>query len=339
MNGTIFLRSLAILLIIHSHSDAFYPIPQLATGGAIGNTIFFLLSSYGLYFSEQRNPRPFIPWITHRFTRIYPAVWIVLITMQIPTLFLSGDFIFDQVLEYIGLFLYPRWWFLRGLIIFYPISFFIIRGYNNRKLIIASAIGLFIYSFSYVNYLDLSSFIVEEPPFKVIFYFQIFLFGIVIARYKEKIHFRLFRDLLFLLLSVALLYSHKYLLLKEPAYLSYQFIQQIFLFPIGFYAYKASQSEFVCNYLMNIPIVSRIARSISGISLELYLVHLVIRPFFINFVNSDYGFPLNWLMFVGASFILSYIVHYLAGHLIKAITTSNSSLSKPIIEVDLPQTS
>ena len=336
MNGTILLRALAILLIIHSHSDAFYPISQLATGGAIGNTIFFILSSFGLYFSEQRNPRPFLEWLTHRFTRIYPAVWIVLLTMQIPTLFLSGEFIFDQTLDYIGLFFYPRWWFLRALLIFYPITFFILRGYSNRKLLVASAIGLGIYIFSYVNYLDLSIFIVEEPPFKVIFYFQIFLFGIVIARYNERIKVRPIRDFMILLFSVSLLYFHKYLLSKD-LHLSYQFVQQIFLFPIGFYTYKVSQSDFFCETLMNNSIISSIARSISSITLELYLVHLVIRPFFIDLVNPYYGFPLNWLMFVVSSFILSYIVHYLAGYIIAALTNNSHNTSKPAVEIRVPQ--
>lgn len=40
------LRAIAILLIFNSHIDAMYPYPQLGTGGALGNGIFFFLSGY-----------------------------------------------------------------------------------------------------------------------------------------------------------------------------------------------------------------------------------------------------------------------------------------------------
>ena len=42
------LRVAAILLVLNSHFDPLYPIPALATGGAAGNGLFFVLSGYCL---------------------------------------------------------------------------------------------------------------------------------------------------------------------------------------------------------------------------------------------------------------------------------------------------
>ena len=39
---------MATVLITLSHLDAFVPDPRIATGGAIGNSLFFFLSGYGL---------------------------------------------------------------------------------------------------------------------------------------------------------------------------------------------------------------------------------------------------------------------------------------------------
>ena len=56
-NDTSFIRVVAILLIVNSHLDAYYPISYLGTGTAIGNSLFFVLSSFGLSLVEKINAR------------------------------------------------------------------------------------------------------------------------------------------------------------------------------------------------------------------------------------------------------------------------------------------
>ena len=48
------LRILAVLLIVNSHLSLFYNYEYLATGGAIGNAIFFLISGIGLSYSLSK---------------------------------------------------------------------------------------------------------------------------------------------------------------------------------------------------------------------------------------------------------------------------------------------
>ena len=38
------LRVFAVFLVFNSHCDALYPVSALATGGAMGNALFFVIS-------------------------------------------------------------------------------------------------------------------------------------------------------------------------------------------------------------------------------------------------------------------------------------------------------
>ncbi len=82
------LRALAALLIANSHLEAFYPVRQLAADGLLGNSLFFLLSGYGLAMGSRdaTKLRPFARWFLRRVSRIYPALFVVVtVGIVIPT--------------------------------------------------------------------------------------------------------------------------------------------------------------------------------------------------------------------------------------------------------------
>jgi len=56
---TQFLRAIAILLVVNSHLDRYYPVSHLATGRAIGNSLFFFLSAFGIYLSQYKKQKCF----------------------------------------------------------------------------------------------------------------------------------------------------------------------------------------------------------------------------------------------------------------------------------------
>lgn len=67
------LKFLAVFLIINSHMDILYTNYKfLATGGAIGDTLFLFCSGYTLLLNKQ-NIR-FDNWYKRRINRIYPSV-------------------------------------------------------------------------------------------------------------------------------------------------------------------------------------------------------------------------------------------------------------------------
>lgn len=335
MSSTAFLRCLAILIIVNSHSEAFYPISQLATGGAIGNSLFFALSSFGLYFSEQKNPRPFVDWYTRRAVRIYPTIWVTLVVLLFPMLWYNGEFQFNNLLAYAGEFFYPnsRWWFLSALLVYYFFLYFIIKNYNHKKLTIAAIVGISLYAYAYLNFVDLSAWTVEDYlPFKFIFYFSVFLFGVYLAAKHNQITRSFGKDATLLCGFIVLMYGHKYLMTRGLPF-STQFMQQVLLFPIVYYFFKVSQSELISTKLMNLPVVSGVIRFIASITLEIYLVHILLLP---PFRQLALPFPVGWALFIATAFTLAVLIHYLTQQLV-SISTLGVQKS-PSVVVESPAT-
>ena len=75
------LRTIAIFLVTNSHLDHLYPLPQLGTGGSLGNAIFFMMSGYGLALSNREHGRSFPEWYWRRFARIYPSLFLVVLCL------------------------------------------------------------------------------------------------------------------------------------------------------------------------------------------------------------------------------------------------------------------
>jgi peptidoglycan/LPS O-acetylase OafA/YrhL len=307
-NDTNFLRFVAILLIINHHLHDYYPIRYFATGGAMGNALFFVLSSFGLFLSEKKNPKPFTAWYTQRIKRIYPTVWIVLVILTLPYKLYMNALDTDNILTFLGYFFYPPFWFLQLLMIFYLLIFPIIKRYST-KIIYYIIITLFVlYAFVYLNYIDLSIWSIEENIFlKCIFYFMIFLFGVYLADRRDKIRYSGLQDWGLLFLSVFLIYGHKFLMLKNMAS-SFQFIQQFLLLPFIYYFFKISRSGLVQKHIMGVPIISRIVNYISDMTLELYLVHLYVLIFILKL---NLLFPVNIILLLIVTFIISAFVKFL----------------------------
>src|SRR4030042_3345536 len=104
---TQFIRALGMILIINSHLDHYYPIPYIGTGGAIGNSIFFFLSAYGIYLSQKKNSKPFSEWFKGRISRIYPSMWIDLVFLKMPIIVSSGELNADYITIFMGQFFNP----------------------------------------------------------------------------------------------------------------------------------------------------------------------------------------------------------------------------------------
>ncbi len=77
------LRILAILLIVNSHLSAFYPTPKLAFGGHLGNSIFYLISGYGLALSFNKKPLTTVVWIKKRFVKLLIPIILILAIINI----------------------------------------------------------------------------------------------------------------------------------------------------------------------------------------------------------------------------------------------------------------
>ncbi len=66
----VFVRILAIVLIVNEHLSSFYPDPRFAWGGYIGNGLFYLISGYGLTLTQMRKPLNVFNWYKKRLLKI-----------------------------------------------------------------------------------------------------------------------------------------------------------------------------------------------------------------------------------------------------------------------------
>ncbi|MGD0277338.1 MAG: acyltransferase family protein, partial [Syntrophales bacterium] len=210
---TQFLRALAIILVINSHLDKYYPISYIGTGGAIGNSIFFFLSAYGLYLSQQKKSKRFSDWYAHRIGRIYPSLWIVLLSLAMPVMIVEGKLSISTITTFMGYFFSPPYWFIQVLLIYYLLAFPLLNNSKNTHIIMILVALVMLYVGCYVTIVDLSKWSVEKSPFDLIHYFMMFIFGICIAKVSGAIKYAGYRDFIFLLIIFGLFYAHKYFML------------------------------------------------------------------------------------------------------------------------------
>lgn len=259
---------MATVLITLSHLDAFVPDPRIATGGAIGNSLFFFLSGYGLALSlnaagTDASQPSLLAYLGKRLSRLYPAVFIVacamLVTQQIGIASLT---------DLVAVFVWPTpFWFISAVVVFYVPVFYLAR---LQPVGIAMALaGLVVPYVFFYSQLDLSQFVVEGPDyFKWINYFGITLMGCLVARLKLTPTFSLFTAAA-LLMSLLLFLATKLTLFRyDMGHL--QFLFHVWLYPIVFFSFHILSSEAVLKPLRATPLFPAIAL-LAGLTLEIYL--------------------------------------------------------------------
>ena len=293
--GTNALRCLAILLVINSHMDILYPVPQLSTGGAIGNALFFMLSAYGITLSERRKSQTFSEYLGKRITRVYIPVWTCILFLVVPSIgwfFHQGHheiaqatlahFGLSDLLSAIGILFYPppAFWFLDVLMLYYLVGFFLMKDYSRQRLLTAGGVTLAIYAAMYVSAGYYSILIIEQwIQFKAVFYFLVFLFGIHLAVSGYGMPVKRggwVGNFLLLLLSLLLFYGHKLLMMKGLL-LQWQFVQQVLIFPIILMLMRLFHQPDVLRWLGSLPRLNHLLGLGAAMTLELYLTHGPLR--------------------------------------------------------------
>lgn len=114
--GIDILKFFAALLITNSHMELLYgKYSVLATGGAIGDVLFFFCSGFTLFLGRMGR---FDNWYKRRINRIYPTVfaWAIL-----------GAFLLKQNYSMDYTIIHGGGWFVTCIMIYYVILYFIQR--------------------------------------------------------------------------------------------------------------------------------------------------------------------------------------------------------------------
>ena len=175
---------MAILLVFNSHCSKLYPIEALATGGALGNALFFIISGYLLKISLNDH---FWPWIKKRIVQLYPGMLIVSVVYAV-----AFQFYPDSFLTFETRFIWPTgYWFVGGLLLFNVIIYFFEKWKVFDRFLLYSAILWIIYFTYYVLFIDKSAWTVEEHGvFRLIYYFYIYSLGYCLKSKKIRISIR-----------------------------------------------------------------------------------------------------------------------------------------------------
>jgi hypothetical protein len=306
-NSTNFLRVLAIALVVNSHMDLLYPkkFAFLASGGMMGNALFFMLSSWGLLLSMKAHPRAFGEWYGRRILRIYPAVWVAVVLLAFPFGIHSGWIRLDNVLDQMNKFFYPPFWFLQALMIYYFIIFFIIRNYSFKRFVLVTTPVVAFYVLYYFFWLDLTTFSIEGTPFRLIFYFLVVLWGVYLGSKSEQIHYQGLQDVFLLTLSISCIYAHKFLM-QRGSFVEFQFVQHLASFPMLYYFVKVANSPFIRDTVMGGRYVGKALTFVSAMTLELFMVNNSL-----DFLDTKVGaFPINVIALLSLNFALALLIFY-----------------------------
>ena len=317
MISSSFLRFIAIILIANSHLDSLYPVPALATGGAIGNALFFMLSGYGLFLSEKNQRRSFLPWYKRRILRIYPTL--ILATVLLFVIAREAWRYLDFI-GYIKLFVWPTdYWFIAALMSFYVIFFLMLKMKNYKYFLAGIFILLIPYVYFYITMVDLSQYTIEGPGyFKWIFYLQTMFFGGYMAGRKKFAKTSFIKDGLALVLFIGLYYGILILMSRFGGW-QFQAVTHLLMFPVLFLFLKVSESDVITS-LMNTKYVGETISLMAVLTLEIYLVHGSVRcfPFILNML-----FPINIIVFWAVTIFLSYVLNRVARLRFKEIGSRN----------------
>lgn len=308
------LKFFAVLLITNSHFDEQYVhCKELATGGAIGDALFFFCSGYTLFLGRFGR---FDTWYKRRIRRIYPSV----IGLGITVLLLyNTDFSVSQLLTD------GAGWFVSCIMIYYVLLYFVRRyAINNLKVVygLAGTLVLFWYALFFepfhtlvknVSFLNWMVFcepmdkvwIYQWNYFKWGFFFLFMLFGAELGlkeSHSEKIKNRAFAPTFSMLLFSCVLFyalpliSVKYLICQKLLIFSL-----IPLVGVCLYFYRLCQTDIALRLYQH-KFMGWIVKGVGGLCLEIYLVQPYVRTTALNNL-----FPLNIVILFVAIVVVAYL--------------------------------
>ena len=295
------LKVLAILLVFNSHCGNLYPVEALATGGALGNALFFIISGYLLKISPDES---FWPRIKKRIVQLYPGMLIVSVIYAVAFRFYP-----DSFPTFVTRFIWPTgYWFVGGLLLFDAVIYFLEKKKIFDKFLLYSVVIWVVYFAYYFLFIDRSAWTVEEHGvFRLIYYFYIYSFGYCLK--SKKIKLNISSSILLLISAFAFTgnFAWKFAMSKVPELLQIQCICQILgvLFAVSMLLLALNVEESYCRFLRGgIAVVDFWSRY----SLEIYLTQRTSQR-----IAQSINFPINLIVAVILTLMYSLLLKKITG--------------------------
>ena len=294
-----FLKCLAAILITNSHMGLLYgKYSFLATGGCIGDVLFFFCSGFTLFLKPMEGIRQFPNWYKQRINRIYPSLFAVAI---LSCLFFHIHWSLADVL------LAQKYWFVSCIMLYYVAIYFVGLYLQNKINLIAVlvAIGTAIWFYAICR---TPGFSMYSPEYTIrwLLFFIFMLFGAKLGTIAQNIVSKPFADICFLLLSIACFYAMFIAGIRIERLLVLQYVSFIPLLVAVYYFYKVGSSPWV-KKLYESKVGKFFIRFVGGLCLEIYMVQFYL---FTDKLNNI--FPLNIILIFVLIVVVAYLVRCLA---------------------------
>lgn len=311
------LKFLACILITNSHMDELYVnCSYLATGGAIGDVLFFFCSGFTLFMGRMDR---FDNWYKRRINRIYPSVFALAIVTS---------FFFNSTYNMKYILLQGGGWFVSCIMIYYIILYFIRKYFINRLDIVFIIISIIVLIW-YVFFFDDKhiEWMYKDTYFKWCHYFLFMLLGAIIGISKREFSYNFKLDLLKLMCCTILFYGIQYVGVLYPLLAYGQVVSLVPLLGITFYCYKLANTKQVKQIYQNKYIQWGIL-CVGGLCLEVYLIQPFCRTTALNHL-----FPLNLIVISIVIVIMAYITRCIGRFFAQTFNAQSGYNWKEIIKI------
>ena len=307
--GIDWLKVLAVFLVMNSHMQICYPkYGFLASGGAIGDALFFFASGFTLFLGRTMR---FDNWYKRRINRIYPSIFATAIITW--AIWKNVDSIGDILLG-------KRYWFI-GCILIYYILLYPIKVIKEGLLApyflgLGGAICVLIYFTFFNNGVAFYS----GGLFRCFAYFLIMLQGAIMGKYAGNYRFKWGHVVLLLTSIIAF-----YLLFYVGQHNSLILLSFIALFGITRYCYICCCSPML-QKLYNNKWIGQIVYIVSQLCLDVYLIQKFIFTDSLNWL-----FPLNVPIIMLLVIFAAYFVKMLAGFISQSFKSESYEWRKMLL--------
>lgn len=295
------LKCVAVIVVLNSHMDLLYgKYAALATGGAIGDALFFFCSGFTLFLGRNAG---FFDWYKKRINRIYPTVFASII---LACLLEKGGW------EHRGLtdvLVSGGGWFITCIMIYYAILWFVkTYAVNCLRVVFGLAFACVLLWYFVVGIDSSNNNMYGACHFKWVHNFIYILLGAVIGLKKVKTKKGESRvpsfgvTIIKLMVCVIVFYGLCWFKNKDGIYDYVQMMSIAPLMGVIYYFYELCNTERAVK-AYNSKISGLVIRFVGGLCLEIYLIQGMIFSDVLNFM-----FPLNvpifFVIIVAAAYML-----------------------------------
>ena len=278
----------------------------MATGGLLGNVLFFAASGFCLFRIKESFPK----WYLKRIVKIYP----IIVCFTFFTV-LIGDYTLSSGLDFVRLFIYPTnyifiVWLMASYVVFYIVAWLSKKW--EKTVYVAFGVVLALWLLTYLIFVDKSVYNIDEvsKPFIVYLYMLGMLMGAILRKHIDKFSEFKWINLVLLALSIVLYFGSKIAFSRIQSIAWLQILNQIIILAVVYFIFVVLMSLEVS--LKKVPgLINRIVKFVSGITLHIYIVQFVVIRRLEGLI-----FPVNLLATTAAILALASTV-YCAEYFIK----------------------